>query len=447
MNPIGPIKIGRRKFLGASALAGASLMAPSWLMSTAAASDAGGSDEIRVGLIGAGSQGRTLINSVRNIPNVRFVAVADVWEYSRTYATGILRAFEMPSATYEDYREMIANEDLDAVLIATPDWNHAQQTVDCLEAGLHVYCEKEMSNTIEGAKKMVRAARQTGKLLQIGHQRRSNPRYRHAERMIKYEKILGRVTAVNGQWNRPVQEPLGWPNRFTMSEEELSRWGYDSMEQFVNWRWFRKYAGGPIVDLGSHQLEVYNWFLGTTPNAILASGGIDYYEDGREWYDNVMVIYEYLTEQGPARAFYQVLNTTSHGGFSETFMGDEGTMVISEDANVGHILREVRAPRREWEDLSDTVETMGREAIALKIGETRGATPDREQEVLQAEEDLNKPEHQPHLENFFATIRGKTTLNCPPDLAFETCVTTLKVNEAIDDGGRLELSPEDFKVT
>ncbi|MCC5875514.1 MAG: Gfo/Idh/MocA family oxidoreductase, partial [Candidatus Sumerlaeia bacterium] len=418
----------------------------SWLMSSASAATSG-EDEIRIGLIGAGSQGRILINAANNIPNVRFVAVADVWEYSRTYASGILRAFDQPSTVYEDYREMIDKEDLDAVLIATPDWNHAPQTVDCLEAGLHVYCEKEMSNTLEGAQKMVRAARKTGKLLQIGHQRRSNPRYRHAERMIKYEKILGRVVAVNGQWNRPVQEPLGWPQRFTISEDELSRWGYDSMDQFVNWRWYKKYSGGPIVDLGSHQLEVYNWFLGATPKAVLASGGIDYYDDGREWYDNVMVIYEYLTEQGPARAFYQVLNTSSHGGFSETFMGDEGTMVISEDASVGHILREVRAPRREWEDLSDTVETMGREAIALKIGETRGANPEREQEVLQAEEDLNKPEHQPHLENFFAAIRGKAKLNCDADLAYETAVTTLSVNKAIAAGGRLDFKPGEFKVS
>ena len=73
---------------------------------------------------------------------------------------------------------MLSDEkDLDAVIIATPDFWHAEQTIACLKAGLHVYCEKEMSNTLEGARKMVQAAKQTGKLLQIGHQRRSNPRY------------------------------------------------------------------------------------------------------------------------------------------------------------------------------------------------------------------------------------------------------------------------------
>jgi predicted dehydrogenase len=95
---------------------------------------------------------------------------------------------------YEDYREMLDKEkELDAVIIATPDFWHAPHTVDCLEAGKHVYCEKEMSNTLEGARRMVAAARETGKLLQIGHQRRSNPRYLHC-----YEKLLARRSCSAG---------------------------------------------------------------------------------------------------------------------------------------------------------------------------------------------------------------------------------------------------------
>lgn len=437
--------LNRRQFLGASALAGAAMMAPSWLMAQEA-TPAPSADDIRIGLIGAGSQGRVLMNAALKIPGVRFIAVADMWEYSRNYASGILKKFEQPVTAYEDYREMIAKEKLDAVLVATPDWVHAEQTVACMDAGLHVYCEKEMSNTVEGARAMVLGARRTGKLLQIGHQRRSNPRYRHALRMISYDKILGRITTINGQWNRAVQEPLGWPKKFTMEDGHLAKWGYASMEQFVNWRWYRKYAGGPIVDLGSHQIEVFNWFLGARPRAVMASGGVDYYKDGREWPDNVMAIYEYDTPGGVVRAFYQVLNTTSHGGFFETFMGDEGSLTISEDARMGHVFREAQAKRREWEDLSEKVETMGREALELKIGETRTATGEKTAEALAAEADLNKPEHQPHLENFFGAVRGTEQLSCPAEVAFETCVTVLKVNEAVAAGARLEFKPEEFVV-
>jgi predicted dehydrogenase len=283
-------------------------------------------------------------------------------------------------------------------------------------------------------------------LLQIGHQRRSNPRYLHATKMIGNDKILGRMTAINGQWNRPVMEPLGWPQKFTMTDEQLKKWGYENMNQFVNWRWYKKYAGGPIIDLGSHQIDVYNWYTGVPPKSVVASGGTDYYKDGREWYDNVMCIYENPAAAGTVRAFYQVLNTTSHGGFYETFMGDEGSLEISEDQKVGHMFREVRAKKREWEDLSEKVDKLGKDALELKIGETRTASGAKPPEVMKAEADMKKPEHQPHVENFVYAIRGKEKLNCPGEVGFETCVTTLKVNDAIEQKRAIEFKPEEFKA-
>ena len=113
-------------------------------------------------------------------------------------------------------------KELDAVVIATPDFWHAQHAVDCLKAGKHVYCEKEMSNTLEGARRMVLAARETGKLLQIGHQRRSNPRYLHCyDKLITEAKLLGRIVTVNGQWNRAVAPDLGAPDRYAIPEARL----------------------------------------------------------------------------------------------------------------------------------------------------------------------------------------------------------------------------------
>ena len=105
-------------------------------------------------------------------------------------------------------------KELDAVVIATPDFWHAPHAVDCLKAGKHVACEKEMSNTLEGARSMAAAARETGKLLQIGHQRRSNPRYLHChEKLLGEAKLLGRIVTISGQWNRAVAPDLGAPAR------------------------------------------------------------------------------------------------------------------------------------------------------------------------------------------------------------------------------------------
>ena len=141
------------------------------------------------------------------IPGLRFRAVCDVWtEYNQKRVVNSLRRFKHEVTGYEDYREMLDKEkELDAVLIATPDFWHAQHTIDCLKAGKHVYCEKEMSNTLEGARSMVAAARETGKLLQIGHQRRSNPRYLHC-----YDKLLERGEAARPHRDRQrTVEPRG----------------------------------------------------------------------------------------------------------------------------------------------------------------------------------------------------------------------------------------------
>ncbi|RMF77276.1 MAG: gfo/Idh/MocA family oxidoreductase, partial [Planctomycetota bacterium] len=246
-------EISRREFVQAAAVAGAGLTLglPAWAQEAEEKVD-----ELAVAIIGPGSQGINLVNNCLKIPGIRFTAICDIWEYSRKRCSGLLGKYDQKVSVYDDYREMLDKEKhIDAVIVATPDWMHAEHANACLKAGKHVYCEKEMSNTVEKAASMVRNGRETGKLLQIGHQRRSNPRYWHAIKLIENDKILGRITHVNGQWNRAVSEDLGWPERYAMTEEQLAKYGYANMHEFRNWRWFRKYGGGPISDLGAHQID------------------------------------------------------------------------------------------------------------------------------------------------------------------------------------------------
>ena len=119
---------------------------------------------------------------------------------------------------------------LQAVLVATPEFVHAEQSNACLKAGLHVYCEKMMAISLDAARSMVRTAHQTGKLLQLGYQRHSNPRYRHVDLMLlRKAKLAGRLTHVSGQWNQPVKDDVGWPRKFAMRPEDLKRYGYADM--------------------------------------------------------------------------------------------------------------------------------------------------------------------------------------------------------------------------
>ncbi len=412
-----------------------------------------GLSEINVALLGAGDQGEVLLNAMLKIPGLRFRAICDIWtEYNLRKLVNRLKKYNFEVNGYEDYREMLEREkDLASVVIATPDFWHARQTIDCLQAGKHVYCEKEMSNTLEGARSMVLAARETGKLLQIGHQRRSNPRYLHCyERLLKEARLLGRIVTAQGQWNRSVKPDIGWPQRYTIPEERLRRYGFQSMHQFRNWRWYKGLGGGPIVDLGSHQIDIFNWFLDATPSHVLASGGTDYYDPAtHEWYDTVLAIYEYQTAEGRARAFYKTQTTNGSQGYFEVFMGDQGTLVISESeaAYSGSVYREVSAPA--WDDwvrkgyiAAPYVQAARTEEVEAVLDVRESVSPDEHRIPIQ----LTDPYHKPHLENFFDAIRGTARLNCPAEIGFETAVTVLKVNEAIEAGRRLAFRPEDFKV-
>ena len=442
--------IDRRDFLRSTALIGTGLV-----LSPVTFAQAGGSkkeDDINVALLGVGEQGKTLMMDCLKLPGIRFKAVCDIWPYNRDWASGRLKAYRHEHHTYQDYREMLdTEEDLDAAVVATPDFWHAEHTISCLEAGLHVYCEKEMSNTLEAANRMVQAASKTGKLLQIGHQRRSNPRYIFCyEKLLKEAKLLGQITAINGQWNRAVSPAHGWPKGTGLDMATLNKYGYESMAQLRNWRWYKNLGGGPIVDLGSHQIYIYNWFLDANPISITASGRTNYYDkETHEWFDTVMAIYEYETNQGPVSAFYQTISANSSNGCFESFMGHEGTLVISERPSLCGVYREWWVVEMKWDKwvkkgYVKKAEGLDQPENEDAVGDVRPPSPKPAKYDMLVKTDQSL--HQPHLENFFDGIRGKAKLNCPAEIGYETAVAVLKVNEAVKAGRRLDFKPEEFKV-
>ncbi len=441
----------RRGFLHSAAAAGAGLaLSP---MVSGQIDNGKKPDDINVALLGAGEQGRVLMYDCLKIPGIRFKAVCDIWTaYNQKRVSRILKAYKHEHNTYVDYEEMLdKEEDLDAVIIATPDFWHADHAVDCLKAGLHVYCEKEMSNTLEGARRMVQAANKTGKLLQIGHQRRSNPRYIFCrEKLLKEANLLGQITAVNGQWNRAVAPPRIVPKRTEIDEKTLTKYGYKSMQQLRNWRWYKGLGGGPIVDLGSHQIDIYNWFLGAYPRSVMASGRTNYYDKKtHEWYDTVMAVYEYENTQGPVTAFYQTISANSSNGYFESFMGTEGTLVISEPAYRCSVYREHWVLETKWDKwvkkgYLKKAEGLDQPESEDAVGDIRPPSPKPAKYDMLVK--MDKPVHQPHLENFFDAIRGKAKLNCPAKIGYETAVAVLKVNEAAEAGRKLNFKPDEFKA-
>jgi len=455
----------RRRFLQSAAAVGAGLaFAPA-----GRSGETTKPDQINIALLGAGTHGMTLMDGCRRIAGVRFKAVCDIWQaYNLKRAARILEKYGHAVNAYTDYEEMLDQEkDLDAVIVATPDFWHARHAVACLNKGLHVYCESPMSNSVPDARRMVEAARRNGRLLQIGQQRRSNPQYRFCyEKILAEVKLLGRIIAVNGQWNRGVELPYGWPKRVEIDLATLRKYGYESMEQFRNWRWYKGLGSGPVVDLGSHQIDVYNWFLGARPTSVLASGHTNYYDKAtHEWYDTVVAVYEYEAPQGAVTASYQVLSANRYDGYIERFLGDNGTLAISQRSDRARLYPDLiggsdTAPwvaclkkgyltvPPEWRALLERHHKTDEQFAELFVHESLEFPGPMVVEQLSCglPVKLDKPIHQPHLENFFDAIRGRAKLNCPAEVGYETAVTVLKINEALQAGCKIKLKPGDFIV-
>ena len=410
----------RREFIN-TAIAGAGLSLLPGAVPPGDTAQAG--DKLHVALIGHGRQGSVLFDAMRNIPGLHFQAVCDIWDYQRKGGMGRVRTLQrhVPNG-YADIDEMLATEKgLDAAIIATPDFWHAPHTLKCLEAGLHVYCEKTMSNTLDGARAIVRAADKSGKLCQIGYQRRSNPRYRYTlEQLLNGKHIFGQIVNVNGQWNRSLasSQEIAFRSSLAIKQDILSQYGYKDMRQFMNWRLARDLSGGPAFNLGSHQIDVFNWFLGVAPKSVCAFGSNDYFKQ-REHFDNVMAVFEYDAPQGSVRACHQVVTASQGiGGYFENFMGTEGSLNLSEAPVFTNMVPSGNG--MVWEKLASRG-YLKKKAPPLRRrsnGEIIESRPSQTPLDCELPGDLNKPPHQPHLENFFAAIRGETTLNCDARRAF-----------------------------
>lgn len=447
----------RRDFIKTGALIGAGLVMFPQILAESSPSAVAPSEEICVALIGCGTQGNVLLDAIlrlnRNL-GVRIVAVCDLWKFKLDSTVRRLKANGREVNGYTDFREMLEREkSLDAVFIATPDFCHAPQTIACLAAGKHVYCEKMMAENLERARDIVRAAqdaRSKGLLTQIGHQRRSNPYYRFAFEQVLPAKILGRVTHAVGQWNRAVTRDFVAPKKFRPDPALLREFGYEDEHQFLNWRWFKKYSGGPISDLGAHQIDIFNWFFGS-PESVIAAGGNDYYKN-HEWFDNVTATFAYATPAGTVRATYQVLTTTSYGGgYYEAFMGDEGSLRLSEKVS---LIRAYQEPRSvvDWQNYVERGLLATADIPALPSADNdfdaraSASIPAAEFVFPQRITLGNKTIHQPHVENFIRAIRQKAVLTCDAEEAFRSEAPIYKVNDAVAAEKMLRYSAEDFAV-
>lgn len=298
--------ITRRKFVYSGATAVSGLMA----LSLPAFSKPPVQNSIRVGMIGTGSRGTGLASLIKEMSTMELVACCDI--NSRNLAEGMKLAAKNAKG-YSDYRKMLDDKSIQAIIIATPLYLHYPMAVDALAAGKHIYLEKSMTFNIDQAIDLVKKVRKSKLVFQVGYQYRNFALYHKVKSVIK-ENWLGKISYFECQYNRNSN----W--RFPVDDP--------SMERAVNWRMYREYCGGPLSELCAHQIDAVQFFLETHPLKVTGMGGIDHWKDGRETYDNIHTIYEY--PNGIKNKVSCVLSN-AYNGYRIMIFGDKGTLEIQRD--------------------------------------------------------------------------------------------------------------------
>ncbi len=297
----------RRKFIStsAAALSGTVLMNSFPLIGHAMKTDT-----IRVGLIGAGTRGAGIAHLLKDLPGLAITAVCDIMEDN--LQKGMSLAVK-EAKSYTDHKKLLENKDIDAVIIATPLYLHHPMAMDALDAGKHVYVEKTMTYDIPQTLSLVKKVKNSRLVLQVGHQYRYYALY-HRIKEVLSQNWAGKVTQIecqyhrNSNWRFPVKDPR--------------------LERQVNWRMYKQYSGGLMAELCGHQIDIVNWMLDSHPLKVTGFGGIDYWKDGRETYDNVRTVFVY---PDGVKASVSSILTNAFKGYSIRILGTKATIEIQRD--------------------------------------------------------------------------------------------------------------------
>jgi len=414
-----PKNLGRREFVkwsAAGVIVGRAAMQPFGMRRDDRIR--GANDRVVVGLIGAGRQGQGDLGNAVKQPDTAVGAVCDV------YAPNLAKGLEVaPGAkSYGDFRRVLENKDIDAVIIATPDHWHPVQTILACEAGKDVYVEKPISVTVTEGRAMVDAARRYNRIVQTGTQQRSGKHFQHAAEFVKSGRI-GKVTQVR-TWNFGNESPTGignppdsappkdldwdmWLGPAPKRPFNANRFGVFP-DRWSSFRWFWDYAGGMMTDWGVHWLDIVQLVMGVdAPRFVSASGGKFVLEDNRETPDTILATFQYPT----FICTYEnrVTNAAPLGGKSNgmTFHGTEGTLFVD---------------RQGLEIIPET-----RKSGEMSVDRTQAFKVDN-----------SNQHHLDHMKDFIECVRSRKTPIADIETGHRSTTTALLGNIAYRTGHRIE---------
>jgi predicted dehydrogenase len=303
----------------------------------------GANDRVSVGIVGCGDRmkGGLIPAFMANYKETNFeiVAVSDIWNRRREEGSAFISKLSgSPVDPVVNNEALYARKDIDAVMVATADFQHAQHGIQAVNAGRDAYVEKPTAHTMKDAREFLAAVEKTGKIVQVGTQRRSTPSYQKAYEYINSGKF-GDIVMVEMTWN--VNQPGRWrrPDVVPLLKQEDTDWNRYLLDlpkvpfdarKYLEFRLFWPYSSGIPDQWLTHQIDTVHWFSGLPhPRSVVANGGVYLWKDGRKNWDTLTAVFDYGPLDDPTKGFqvqYSSRFTNSAGGVKELYYSNAGML-------------------------------------------------------------------------------------------------------------------------
>ncbi|MDE2392829.1 MAG: Gfo/Idh/MocA family oxidoreductase [Cytophagales bacterium] len=403
----------------------------------------GANDRVRVACVGFSDRHRAShvppFKALAKGMNFEMVALSDLWNRRRDEGKAYLeKELGGTIQTYRNNEELYSAKGIDAVFISTADFQHALHTIEAVKAGCDTYTEKPLAETMEDNRAVLKAVKESGKIVQIGSQRRSGENYWAAEEFIKSGKF-GDIKMVELMWN--VNQPGRWrrPELTSILKESDIDWKRFLMNRpadtfdprkYLEYRLFWPYSSGIPGQWMSHQIDTVHWFTGLKhPNSVVANGGIYQWNDGRKNADTMTVVMDY----GQGTKGFQVQFTSrfsnSAGGTKEIYYSNGGELNLDTNTispNGGLREREAKA--------------MGLQANLLPTMKIEGAKVATDADTGGDILTFN------HVKNWMECVRSRKTPNAPIEAGYQHSIATIMSNAAYRTGQRVTFDEKTQEV-
>ena len=427
----------RRDFLKTTSLAGLG-------MSFSASSYArilGANDRVRVGIIGFSDRFRdslapSFINHAKDL-NFAFVGVSDLWsrrrDEAKAYLTGKGWADTGNFSMNRNNDELLDRKDIDAVIISTADFQHAIHCAEAVESGRDAYVEKPFAETMDDARRALRAVERSKKIVQVGSQRRSGPNYHAANEYIRSGKF-GEVSMVEMTWN--VNQPGRWrrPKLVAEIRQEDTDWKRFLMNRpaeawdprkYLEYRLFYPYSSGIPGQWMSHQIDTVHWFSGLDhPRSVVANGGVYVWKDGRVNPDTFTAVFDYGPDTDKTKGFQVMYSSRMHneaGGTKEYYFSNGGMINL----NTNKISSEGGLQAGPAKDMGMQPFLLTDQTLPTNMKVESGANTGSD------------PMTSLHMLNWMQCVRSRNEPNAPARVGFNHSVANIMATKALHTGRRV----------